>query len=50
MTQLGDSFAVVMENLDEGEVILQPSHMMTTTVPVQPAPTAPSHVKKKPVM
>jgi hypothetical protein len=39
-----------MEDLDEGEDIVQPSHMMTATVPVQPAPTARSHVKKKPVM
>ena len=39
-----------MEDLDEAEDIMQPSHIMTATVPVRPSPTARSHVKKKPVM
>lgn len=49
-SQLRDSFAVVIEDLDEGEDIVQPSDVVTATVPVQPSPTARSHVKKKPVM
>lgn len=47
---LSDSFAVVMEDVDEGDDTMQPSHVMTATMPVQPSPTARSHIKKKPVI
>ncbi|GFG28931.1 hypothetical protein Cfor_00336 [Coptotermes formosanus] len=49
-SQLSDPFAVVMEDLDEDEDAMQPSHTMTATVPVQPSPTPQSHIKKKPVI
>jgi hypothetical protein len=47
-----DSLAVLMEDLDEdeddGEFICQQPQMITATAPVQPSPTPPLHMKRKP--
>lgn len=51
---MSDSLGVLMEDLDdeeeEDEFITQQSQMITAAIPVQPSPTPPSHVKRKPTL